>query len=114
MDLGHAEFAGRLVAGYDFVNDDTNAMDDYGHGTGCAGIAAAGGDNHQGVAGVAWGARIMPVKVLNAIGDGYAGPISSGIVWAADHGARVLSLSLGSYLSSALIEDAVAYAHDLG
>ena len=114
VDLGHAEFAGRLVAGYDFVNDDVTPMDDYGHGTCCAGIAAARGDNNQGVAGVAWGPRIMPVKVLNANGNGYAGPISSGIVWAADHGARVFSLSLGSYTSSALIEDAVAYAHDLG
>ena len=72
-------------------------MDDYAdsHGTHVAGIAAAMTNNGIGVAGVSWGAHIMPVKVLGASGSGSIDNVALGIIWAADHGADVINLSLG-------------------
>jgi hypothetical protein len=115
IDPGHPELAGRLVAGYDFVNEDPDASDDEGHGTFCAGLAGAMGDNGQGIAGVAWNVRLMPVKVLDSDGVGYASDVAAGIVWAVDHGADVINLSLGSSQSMRVVEDAVNYAlsHDV-
>ena len=100
--------------GWDFVNDDAEPQDDYWHGTHVAGIAAADSDNGQGVAGVSWGARIMPLKVLNASGDGNYADVASAIVYAADNGARILNLSLGGEDYSAALADAVGYARQSG
>jgi len=100
--------------GWDFVNGDAEAQDDYWHGTHVAGIAAADSDNGQGVAGVSWGARIMPLKVLNASGDGNYADVASAIVYAADNGARILNLSLGGEDYSAALADAVGYARERG
>lgn len=113
VDTGHPEFAGRIVPGFDFHNNDSDPMDDNGHGTSCAGIAAAAGDNGIGVAGVNWNARIMPVKVLSASGSGSYAAIANGVTWAADNGARVLSLSLGGGSASITLENAVNYAYGL-
>ena len=109
VDTGHPEFSGRVVAGYDFVNGDTNPTDDNGHGTCCAGIALGAGNNSQGIAGVAWGVKLMPVKVLDSSGSGTYTMVANGITWAADNGARILSLSLGGGASSTL-QTAVNYA----
>ena len=84
------------------------AADDYGHGTHVAGIAAADANDSVGIAGVAWSAPIIPVKVLDSAGNGTFASIASGIVWATDQGARVLNLSLGSTAYSQTICDAVA------
>ncbi len=111
VDMGHGDLAGKLVAGYDFVNGDSIPQDDYGHGTHVAGIAAALTDNGAGIAGVSWGARIMPVKVLNSVGNGTYSNVSAGIVWAVDHGAQVINLSLGGSAYSAALETAVLYAY---
>jgi len=113
VDLSHPEFSGRIVAGYDFVNNDSNPSDDGNHGTCCAGIAVGAGNNSAGVAGVAWGVKLMPVKVLNASGSGTWTGVANGITWAADHGAKVLSLSLGGSASST-VETAVNYAYNRG
>jgi thermitase len=114
VDLGHADLAGRLVAGYDFVNADSTPQDDYGHGTHVAGIAAASGNNGVGVAGVSWGARIMPLKVLDRFGGGTYANVAAGIVFAADHGAQVINLSLGGAAPSVTLQDAVLYAYNKG
>jgi thermitase len=114
VDLGHPDLAGKMLAGYDFVNGDTNPQDDNGHGTHVAGIAAAISNNGVGVTGVSWGARILPVKVLNAVGNGFSADTAAGIVWAADHGAQVINLSLGGANPSSAVEDAVNYAYGKG
>lgn len=115
VDLGHPEFTGRVLAGYDFVNNDSDPSDDYGHGTGCAGVALARGDNAAGIAGVAWQSLLMPLKALDE--DGHApsnAAVVNAVVWAADHGADILSMSLGGYVETQALEDAVAYAYGEG
>ena len=95
IDLDHPEFAGRLVAGYDFVDDDDTPNDLNGHGTHVAGSAAAIGNNSIGVVGMAPEAKIMPIKVLGEDGSGSTDDVAAGILWAADNGADVINLSLG-------------------
>lgn len=112
VDLDHRDLAGRLVNGYNALLDNDQPEDDNGHGTHVAGIIAALTDNGEGVAGITWFNRIMPVKVMNAEGSGTAFDVALGIKWAADHGADVINLSLGNYQPSAVMEDAIRYAFD--
>jgi subtilisin family serine protease len=114
IDLGHPDLAAKIVAGYDFVNKDDNPSDDEGHGTHVAGIAGAIGDNIIGVAGVAWNPRLMPVKVLDSEGSGWYSDIAAGITWAADHGARIINLSLTGGSANSTLQNAVNYAYDKG
>lgn len=106
LDTGVAyRFAGRyrrspdftaqsFVPGYDFVSRDAFPDDPNGHGTLVAGVVAERTDNFLGLAGIAYGARVMPVRVLDAQGLGDAGAIAAGIRFAVTHGARVVNLSL--------------------
>jgi serine protease len=114
VDLDHPDLASRLLPGYDFVNYDTAAQDDEGHGTMVAGIAAAETNNGIGIAGVAWTASIMPVKVLDDSGAGWDSDIARGITWAADNGAQVINLSLGGPDPSVTLYDAINYARRKG
>ena len=81
--------------GFNFVANNANAADDHGHGTHVAGTIAQATNNRLGVAGVAFGAKIMPLKVLSAQGSGSMGAIAQAIRYAADHGAKVINMSLG-------------------
>jgi len=116
IDLAHEDLAAKILPGYDFINNDSDPQDDnfISHGTHVAGIAAAVTDNGTGVAGVSWGARLLPVKVLDASGNGTTLGVAAGIVWAADHGAQVINLSLGGTFQSSVLEDAVNYAYGKG
>lgn len=114
VDYRHPDLAGKLVSGYDFVNNDSDPQDDHGHGTHVAGIAAASSNNGVGVAGVSWGARIMPVKVLNSSAGGTYADTADGVIWAVDHGAQVINLSLGGTGVASVLADAINYAHSNG
>lgn len=109
-DLSAANF----VAGYDFVNSDTHPNDDHGHGTAVTSVLAAATDNGVGISGIAYAAKIMPVKVLDKNGAGTDATVSDGIRWAVDHGAKVLNLSLGSTDHSPVLEGAINYAASRG
>lgn len=103
-----------IVGGWNFVNDTSNAADDHGHGTHVAGTIAQSTHNGVGVAGIAFHAKIMPIKVLSARGSGSVAGIANGIRWATDHGAKVINMSLGGPMSSSVLANAVKYAHDKG
>ncbi len=107
----HLDLAGRVLPGYDFVNNDADPADDDGHGTHVAGIAAASGDNNLGVTGVAYGTnvKILPVKVCGPNGCP-SSAIASGIRFAADNGANVINLSLGGRFGSTSEQQALQYA----
>jgi len=105
-DLATTAFA----PGWDFVNGDAHPNDDHGHGTHVAGTIAQSTGNALGGAGVAPGATLMPVKVLDSEGNGTDWDIAQGLRWAADHGARVANLSIGGASSSTVLGEAVAYA----
>ncbi len=94
--------------------EDDDLRDDAGHGTHVAGIAAAETDNQVGIAGISWGAQLMPVKVLDEYGDGWYSDVIAGIVYATDNGADVVNLSLGGEESSQALQEAVDYSHAQG
>jgi subtilisin family serine protease len=115
VDMDHPDLAAKIVSpGHDFANGDNEATDDHWHGTHVAGVAAADTNNTAGIAGVAWNCRILPVKVTDADGNGYYSWIIDGIIWAADHGADVINLSLGGDVDDPFLEEACKYAYDKG
>lgn len=114
VDGSHPDLLAKLLPGYDFVESDSVPQDEYGHGTHVSGIAAASTNNGTGVSGVSWGAQILPVRVLDASGNGSYTAVAAGIVWAVDHGAQILNLSLGGVSPNSTLLNAVAYAYDHG
>ena len=138
VDLTHPELAALLLAGQDLVDFpvgstpqpgwvfegdytgvDADPTDEVGHGTHVAGTICCASNNAVGVAGVSWNVRLMPVRVLararevatgRISGLGSAANIAAGIRWAVDHGARIISMSLGGYGDTTVEREAVAYA----
>jgi PKD repeat protein len=115
----HADLAGRVVAQYDFYNDDPDASDDQGHGTHVAGIAGARGGDATGLAGVAWGPNVglVVAKVCTPTFFGLnaecpSSALAAGITWAVDQGADVLNISLGGDEASQTEQLALQYARD--
>lgn len=102
------------VPGWNFVAGNEHANDDQGHGTHVAGTIAQSTNNGLGVTGVAFGARLMPVKVLNEDGWGTTADVADGIRWAADNGAHVINLSLGGPRNSRILQSAVDHARKMG
>ena len=114
IDYTHPDLENNYVPlGYDWVNDDNDPIDDFGHGTHCAGIIAATLNNTEGIAGLAQ-VRIMAEKALDEYGSGWEDDLANAIIDAVDKGAKILSNSWGGYGKSMLIHDAVKYAYDRG
>ena len=108
----HPDLKSKLLRGRDLYNNDDDPSDDEGHGTYTAGVAAASADNGAGIAGICWGCKILPVKVLGSRGQGDDATIAAGIRWAVDQGVRIISMSLGGPDDTDVMRDAVAYAYD--
>ncbi len=106
VDGSHPDLAPSLVAGWNVYDNNANTADVYGHGTKVAGAAAAAANNGLGVAGVAGGARIMPIRISSPTGGASFSAMASGITWAADHGARVANISYVCAGSAAVISAA--------
>jgi thermitase len=95
VDLSHPDLIGRLLPGYDYVNNDESPQDDHGHGTHVAGVIAANPDNRTGIAGMSWGAKVMPLKACDEEGACSDFAVLASIVHAVTEGVRVVNLSLG-------------------
>ena len=110
----HEDLAGVVLPGLDLVDGGDGRIDPNGHGTHVAGVIAAATQNGRGVSGAAPGVRILPVRVLAADGSGQSSDVAAGIVWAVDHGARVVNLSLGGTAPSDGMRDAITYTNANG
>ncbi|MEB3298350.1 MAG: S8 family serine peptidase [Candidatus Sericytochromatia bacterium] len=115
LDAGHPEFrtpdgAPRLEGWVDYVNLGDRPVDGYGHGTHCAGLAAATAGNAEGIVGQAPGVALLAARVLDDRGVGSDAGVAAGICWAVDHGAKVINLSLGGPDSASVLDDALEYA----
>jgi serine protease len=104
----------QFTKGYDFVNKDAHPNDDHGHGTHVAGTIAETTNNGEGVAGLAFAATVMPLKVLDANGSGRSSDIASAVRFAADHGARIINMSLGGPFPDRVMHSACQYAAKKG
>ncbi|HET6582955.1 MAG TPA: S8 family peptidase [Nannocystaceae bacterium] len=109
-DMNGTEF----VKGESFISGLPEGLDDHAHGSHVAGTIAQTTNNGIGVAGVAHGAKIMPLKVLSKDGRGSVPGIANAIRYAADHGAKVINMSLGGPLPSKVLAKAIEYAHGKG
>jgi subtilisin family serine protease len=114
VDPTHPDLSDKLLSGYNFLENNTDTHDVRGHGTAVAGTAAAISNNVAGVAGVAWGNPIMPLVVLNSDNYGSYYNVARAITFAADHGIRVINLSLGGSSSSSTMQNAINYAWTKG
>jgi hypothetical protein len=110
VDLQHPDLKANILSGgYDFVGNDSDPTDQNGHGTHVAGTIGAVGNNGIGVAGVAWKARILPVRVLDASGSGLVSDVVKGYQYAASH-AQIVNVSLGGDEPSQAEYDAIRSA----
>ena len=116
VDSSHPDL--RQVAGWDYGDNDSNPHDNSaqaGHGTACAGVAAAISNNGLGTAGIAGGVSIMPLKVANSAGSMTFSAVANAILHAGDNGADIASLSLGAAISNdPTTSSAIAYSYGLG
>jgi thermitase len=113
VDLSHPDLQGKVVASVNF-SDSSTVSDVNGHGTHLAGIVGAATNNGVGIAGLGYNTTVMNVKVMGDNGTGGYGWVAQGVVWAADHGAKVINMSLGAQFGSTTLEDAINYAWGKG
>ena len=110
----HPDIAPRISGGWNFLTNSSNINDDFGHGTATAGTLGAVTNNATGVAGVTWSNPIMPLLVVDSTGYASYSNIASAIDYAADHGARIVNISIAGTTSSATLQSAVDYAWNKG
>lgn len=114
VDASHPDLAPRLVPGWNAVNGGNDTRDINGHGTAVAGTVVTATNNGYGVASVAWAAKLMPIRITNdSTGYAYWSDIANGVIWAADHGAKVVNVSYG-VSNSAAITSAAQYLRGKG
>ena len=106
-DTNTLELAGRLVPGYNFIATNNMPADDNGHGTAVATVLAANANNGYRGAGVNWGCRIMPVKVMDKTGAGFYSQWAQGVDWAVSNGAKVINLSGGGSSDDLTLSNAI-------
>jgi hypothetical protein len=114
VDASHPDLSPQLVPGWNFYSNNTDTSDVYGHGTKVAGTVAAIANNALGVTGVAGQAKIMPIRVSGTDGRGSWSAIASGLIYAADHGARVANASFLGLSDSSSTRSAAQYMKDKG
>ena len=114
VSQSHPDLQANVLPGHSTVGGSWDDDILISHGTHCAGIASGDTNNGRGIAGVGWDCSILPVKVLGFLGSGTEPDIAAGVVWAADNGADVISLSLGSPDFGSVLENACNYALDQG
>ncbi|MEB3297948.1 MAG: S8 family serine peptidase [Candidatus Sericytochromatia bacterium] len=115
VDAAHPDLGGRVRSGGNFAGGEGTA-DKVGHGTHCAGIIGATGNNGKGIAGIVWNAPILAIKVLGDNGSGTTEGVAQGMKAAADAGAKVLNMSLGSDTTQVdpVMHDALEYCLSKG
>ena len=114
VDVTHPDLAGRLVPGMNAVTGTSDVEDPVNHGTHLAGIIGAATNNGIGIAGVAGGAKVMPIKVLASDGSIDGKDVATGMKWAVDHGAKILNSSFGSPEEDLDVKAAVEYVYAKG
>ena len=114
VDLTHPDLAARVGPGWNFLTGTSNTQDDQGHGTATAGTLAAITNNGVGVSGVTWANPIMPLVVVDSTGYADYSNIANAITYAADHGARIINISIGGTATSSTMQSAVNYAWNKG
>ncbi|MDQ6673604.1 MAG: DUF5719 family protein, partial [Chloroflexota bacterium] len=116
VDLTHPDLRSNLLLdqGYDFLNDTPSPQDDESHGTAVAGIIGAIGNNREGVTGIAWHVKLLPIKALNSQGRGPDSAMVKAILFAADAGAKIINISSTGTRYSGALETAVQYAQEKG
>lgn len=108
-DINHEDIKNNIIDGYNFIDNSVYPEDDNGHGTHVAGIIAAC-NNKKGIVGVAPDAKIIPIKTLDANGNGSNTDIAKSIVWAVDRSSDIITMSLGSTNNSPDVYSAIKYA----
>jgi hypothetical protein len=119
IDGQHEDLSsGQVTAGYNFLTNTSIAQgtdsDDNGHGTLVAGVIGATANNFRGIVGTNWNVTMMPLKALDQKGEGNSTDVAQAIVYAADHGANIINLSLGGtqFTNDTTLADAITYAYN--
>lgn len=111
VDIHHRDLQTNLLRGYNVFHPQQAPVDEVGHGTHVTGIIGASVNNNEGVAGISWYNPILPVKALDSSGAGTSYSVAKGIIWATNHGAKVINLSLGNYVDGVFLREAIQYAY---
>jgi len=113
VDGTHEDLAAKMVPGWNFYDNNADTSDLNGHGTAVGGTAAECSNNGIGVASVAWGCKIMPIRVSDPKGYGYISAMAKGLTWAADNHARVANISY-KVTNSSTVTEAAKYFQSKG